>query len=213
MKNVLRTIKDQDTLELDDIIKGLEAEEKLAPAPMRRESRAFKLYDIVNSIGAIATLNDIWKLIPASDLPKPKNKRELRDWVSSSGVSKGYIHKVAADVYRIATLEEYERILARNKASAKKYAARMKAKELRAARKEARVEAEEQARTTTRFGDVESVMPPRAPTPTKPVGRPVVKQPEPKQPEPSTSFANQYLGSLLGTSVAIILFYVIVRVI
>ncbi len=48
MKNVLRTIKDQDTLELDDIIKGLEAEEKLAPAPMRRESRAFKLYDIVN---------------------------------------------------------------------------------------------------------------------------------------------------------------------
>ena len=198
---------------MDDIIKGLEAEEKLAPAPMRRESRAFKLYDIVNSIGAIATLNDIWKLIPASDLPKPKNKRELRDWVSSSGVSKGYIHKVAADVYRIATLEEYERILARNKASAKKYAARMKAKELRAARKEARVEAEEQARTTTRFGDVESVMPPRAPTPTKPVGRPVVKQPEPKQPEPSTSFASQYLGSLLGTSVAIVLFYVIVRVI
>jgi len=56
-------------------------------------------------------------------------------------------------------------------------------------------------------------MPPRAPTPTKPVGRPVVKQPEPKQPEPSTSFFNQYLGSLLGTSVAIVLFYVIVRVI
>lgn len=186
---------------------------RLAPKPKKKGSRAFKLYDVVRSIGDPATLNDIWKLIPASDLPKPRNKQELRDWVSSSGVSKGYIHKVAADVYRIATLQEYEGIVARNTETAKKYAARVKAKELRAARKEAKREAKEQARTTTRFGDVESVMPPRAPTPTKPVGRPVVKQPEPKQPEPSTSFANQYLGSLLGTSVAIILFYVIVRVI
>ena len=33
------------------------------------------------------------------------------------------------------------------------------------------------------------------------------------QPPPSTPFINQYLGSLLGTSVAIMLFYVIVRVI
>tara|TARA_R110002051_G_C8475061_1_gene460692 strand:+ start:9 stop:632 length:624 start_codon:yes stop_codon:yes gene_type:complete len=207
MKNVLRTIKDQDTLELDDIIKGLEAEEKLAPEPMKKKSRAFYLYDIVRSLGGTTTLNDIWKLTPASDLTKPKNKRELREWISSSCVSKGYIHKVASDVYRIATLEEYERILARNKASAKKYTARVKAKELRAARKEAKKQ------VTTQSVEIESIMPPRAPTPTKPVGRPVVKQPEPKQPEPSRSFANQYLGSLLGTSVAIILFYVIVRVI
>ena len=213
MKNVLRTIKDQDTLELDDIIKGLEAEEKLAPEPMKKKSRAFYLYDIVRSLGGTTTLNDIWKLTPASDLTKPKNKRELREWISSSCVSKGYIHKVASDVYRIATLEEYERILARNRTSAKKYTARVKAKELRAARKEARVEAEEQATRNATSVGIESVMPPRAPTPTKPIGRPVVKQPEPKQPEPSRSFANQYLGSLLGTSVAIILFYVIVRVI
>ena len=130
MKNVLRTIKDQDTLELDDIIKGLEAEEKLAPEPMKKKSRAFYLYDIVRSLGGTTTLNDIWKLIPASDLAMPRKKKELRDWISSSCVSKGYIHKVASDVYRIATLEEYERILARNKASAKKYTARMKAKEL-----------------------------------------------------------------------------------
>ena len=207
MKNVLRTIKDQDTLELDDIIKGLEAEEKLAPEPMKKKSRAFYLYDIVRSLGGTTTLNDIWKLIPASDLAKPRKKKELRDWISSSCVSKGYIHKVASDVYRIATLEEYERILARNKASAKKYTARVKAKELRAARKEAKRQA------TAQSVEIESVMPPRAPAPTKPVGRPVVKQPEPKQPEPSRSFANQYLGSLLGTSVAIVLFYVIVRVI
>ena len=207
MKNVLRTIKDQDTLELDDIIKGLEAEEKLAPEPMKKKSRAFYLYDIVRSLGGTTTLNDIWKLTPASDLTKPKNKRELREWISSSCVSKGYIHKVASDVYRIATLEEYERILARNRASAKKYTARVKAEELRAARKEAKKQ------VTTQSVEIESIMPPRAPTPTKPVGRPVVKQPEPKQPEPSRSFANQYLGSLLGTSVAIILFYVIVRVI
>ena len=202
MKNVLRTIKDQDTLELDDIIKGLEAEEKLAPEPMKKKSRAFYLYDIVRSLGGTTTLNDIWKLVPASDLAMPRKKKELRDWISSSCVSKGYIHKVASDVYRIATLEEYERILARNKASAKKYTARVKAKELRAARKEAKREA------TAQSVEIESVMPPRAPAPTKPVGRPVVKQPE-----PSRSFASQYLGSLLGTSVAIILFYVIVRVI
>ena len=188
-------------------------DEKLAPEPMKKKSRAFYLYDIVRSLGGTTTLNDIWKLTPASDLTKPKNKRELRDWISSSCVSKGYIHKVASDVYRIATLEEYERILARNKASAKKYTARVKAKELRAARKEAKREAKEQATRNATSVGIESVMPPRAPTPTKPVGRPVVKQPEPKQPEPSRSFANQYLGSLLGTSVAIVLFYVIVRVI
>ena len=232
MKNVLRTIKDQDTLELDDIIKGLEAEEKLAPEPMKKKSRAFYLYDIVRSLGGTTTLNDIWKLTPASDLTKPKNKRELREWISSSCVSKGYIHKVASDVYRIATLEEYERILARNKASAKKYTAKVNAKKLRDAKKQERAAqttlkeeakeimlkqaawkaSKEEAREELSVG-IESIMPPRAPTPTKPVGRPVVRQPEPKQPEPSRSFANQYLGSLLGTSVAIVLFYVIVRVI
>ncbi len=207
-------------------------DEKLAPEPMKKKSRAFYLYDIVRSLGSTATLNDIWKLIPASDLPKPKSKQELRDWISSSCVSKGYIHKVASDVYRIATLEEYERILARNKASAKKYTAKVNAKKLRAAKKQERdaqttlkeeakeamlkraawKAAKEEAREELSVG-IESIMPPRAPTPTKPVGRPVVRQPEPKQPEPSRSFANQYLGSLLGTSVAIVLFYVIVRVI
>lgn len=207
-------------------------DEKLAPEPVQKKSRAFKLYDIVSSLGSTATLNDIWKLIPASDLPKPKSKQELRDWISSSCVSKGYIHKVSMDVYRIATLEEYERILARNKASAKKYTAKVNAKKLRAAKKQERdaqttlkeeakeamlkraawKAAKEEAREELSVG-VESIMPPRAPTPTKPVGRPVVRQPEPKQPEPSRSFANQYLGSLLGTSVAIVLFYVIVRVI
>jgi len=225
MKNVLRTIKDQDTLELSSV-------EKLAPEPMKKKSRAFYLYDIVRSLGGTTTLNDIWKLTPASDLTKPKNKRELREWISSSCVSKGYIHKVASDVYRIATLEEYERILARNRTSAKKYTVRVKAKKLRDAKKQERdaqttlkeeaketmlkqaawKAAKEEARKELSVG-VESIMPPRAPTPTKPVGRPVVRQPEPKQPEPSRSFANQYLGSLLGTSVAIVLFYVIVRVI
>ena len=207
-------------------------DEKLPPEPMKKNSRAFYLYDIVRSLGSTATLNDIWKLIPASDLPKPKKKQELRDWISSSCVSKGYIHKVASDVYRIATLEEYERILARNKASAKKYTAKVNAKKLRDAKKQERdaqttlkeeaketmlkqaawKAAKEEAREELSVG-IESIMPPRAPTPTKPVGRPVVRQPEPKQPEPSRSFANQYLGSLLGTSVAIVLFYVIVRVI
>ena len=185
----------------------------LAPEPTQKGSRAFKLYDIVRTFENFATLNDVWKLIPASDLPMPKNKQVLRDWISSSGVSKGYIHKVSMDVYRIATLQEYESIKFRNVETAKKYAAKLKAKELRIAKKEARREAKEQVtRNATPVG-IENVMPPRAPTPTKPVGKPFVKQPEPKQPEPSTSFFNQYLGSLLGTSVAIVLFYVIVRVV
>ena len=211
-------------------------DEKLAPEPKQKGSRSFYLYDIVRSLGGTTTLNDIWKLIPASDLAIPKKKQELRDWISSSCVSKGYIHKVSMDVYRITTLQEYERIIARNRATARKYSVRVKAKELRAARQEAKKQeratqttleaeakdtmlkqaawkaAKEKAREELSVG-VESIMPPRAPTPTKPVGRPVVRQPEPKQPEPSRSFANQYLGSLLGTSVAIVLFYVIVRVI
>ena len=211
-------------------------DEKLAPEPKQKGSRSFYLYDIVRSLGGTTTLNDIWKLIPASDLAMPKKKQELRDWISSSCVSKGYIRKVSMDVYRITTLEEYERIIARNRATARKYTAKVNAKKLRAANREAKKQerdaqttlkeeaketmlkqaawkaAKEKAREELSVG-IESIMPPRAPTPTKPVGRPVVKQPEPKQPEPSRSFANQYLGSLLGTSVAIILFYVIVRVI
>jgi len=206
MKNVISTIREQDTLEW-----GIN--EELAPEPTQKGSRAFKLYEIVRSFENFATLNDVWKLIPASDLPMPKNKQVLRDWVSSSGVSKGYIHKTATDVYRIASLQEYEDIKFRNSVANKKYAARIKARELRVARREARRETKKQVTRNATSVGIESVMPPRAPTPTKPVGRPVVKQPEPKQPETSTSFFNQYLGSLLGTSVAIVLFYVIVRVI
>mgnify|MGYP000338961575 CR=1 FL=1 len=202
---------------------GNETDERLAPEPIQKKSRAFHLYDIVRTLGGgitkrefywgTTTLNDIWKLIPASDLPRPKNKQVLRDWISSSGVSKGYIYKVSTDVYRIATLQEYERILARNKTANKKYAVKAKARKLRVAKQEAKKQ-ELAARVQERLPvGIESVMPPRAPTPTKPVGKPVVKQPEPKQPEPNTSFFNQYLGSLLGTSVAIVLFYVIVRVI
>jgi len=206
MKNVISTIREQDTLEW-----GIN--EELAPEPTQKGSRAFKLYEIVRSFENFATLNDVWKLIPASDLPMPKNKQVLRDWVSSSGVSKGYIHKTATDVYRIASLQEYEDIKFRNSVANKKYAARIKARELRVARREARRETKKQVTRNATSVGIESVMPPRAPTPTKPVGRPVVRQPEPKQPETSTSFFNQYLGSLLGTSVAIVLFYVIVRVI
>ena len=206
MKNVISTIREQDTLEW-----GIN--EELAPEPTQKGSRAFKLYEIVRSFENFATLNDVWKLIPASDLPMPKNKQVLRDWVSSSGVSKGYIHKTATDVYRIASLQEYEDIKFRNSVANKKYAARIKARELRVARREARRETKKQVTRNATSVGIESVMPPRGPTPTKPVGRPVVRQPEPKQPETSTSFFNQYLGSLLGTSVAIVLFYVIVRVI
>ena len=158
MKNVISTIREQDTLEW-----GIN--EELAPEPTQKGSRAFKLYEIVRSFENFATLNDVWKLIPASDLPMPKNKQVLRDWVSSSGVSKGYIHKTATDVYRIASLQEYEDIKFRNSVANKKYAARIKARELRVARREARRETKKQVTRNATSVGIESVMPPRAPTP------------------------------------------------
>ena len=169
--------------------------EQLAPHPMKPDSRTAHLYDLLSSLGGKATLTEMWRMVPASDLaPKPKNKEELRRWLSSSGTSKGYITKIKKDYYRIATLEEYKTVFERNRATFRKYEAKKKRREARAAAKTA-------AKTAT-----------PAPAPNPVVKQPVVKQPVVEQSNTSSQFAREYLGALLGTSCAIVLFYVILKV-
>ena len=165
--------------------------EQLAPHPMKPDSRTAHLYDLLSSLGGKATLTEMWRMVPASDLdPKPKNKEELRKWLSSSGTSKGYITKIKKDYYRIATLEEYKTVFERNRATFRKYEAKKKRREARAAAKTAA----------------------KAAAPNPVVKQPVVKQPVVEQSNTSSQFAREYLGALLGTSCAIVLFYVILKV-
>ena len=165
--------------------------EQLAPHPMKPDSRTAHLYDLLSSLGGKATLTEMWRMVPASDLdPKPKNKEELRKWLSSSGTSKGYITKIKKDYYRIATLEEYKTVFERNRATFRKYDAKKKRREARAAAKAAASN----------------------PVVKQPVVKqPVVKQPVVEQSNTSSQFAREYLGALLGTSCAIVLFYVILK--
>ena len=165
--------------------------EQFAPHPMKPDSRTSHLYDILSSLSGSATLTEIWRMVPASDLePKPKNKQELRKWLSSSGTSKGYLTKTKKDHYRIATLEEYKTVFERNRASFRKYEAKKKRREARAAA---------------------ALQSSKAATPNPVAKQPVVKQPVVKQPNTSSQFVREYLGALLGTSCAIVLFYVILK--
>ena len=151
--------------------------EQLAPRPTKTSSRSAHLYDIMSSLGGDATLTEIWRMVPASDLKtKPKNKQQLRDWLSQSGSSKGYLVRVRKDYYRLAKLEEYDAIIARNRATFRKYVAKQKRQEARAV-----------------------------------ASNPVVEQPVVEQSNTSSQFAREYLGALLGTSCAIVLFYVILK--
>jgi len=161
-----------------------ETTEERAPHPIKPHSRTAHLYDILSSLGGSATLTGMWKIIPASDLaPKPKNKQELRKWLSQSGTSKGYITKTKKDHYRIATLEEYRTIFGRNKATHRRYLAKQIRQEARAA------------------------------TPNPVAEQPVVKQPVVEQPNTSSQFAREYLGALLGATSAIVLFYAVLKVV
>jgi len=161
--------------------------EQLAPRPVKATSRSAHLYDIMSSLGGDATLTEIWKMVPASDLKtRPKNKQQLRDWLSQSGTSKGYLVRVRKDYYRLAKLEEYDAVIARNKDTARRYKAKKDRQEARAAAKAAA---------------------------SNPVAKqPVVEQPVVEQPNISSQFAREYLGALLGTSCAIVLFYMILKV-
>ena len=170
--------------------------EQLAPRPMKATSRSAHLYDVMSSLGGDATLTEIWRMVPASDLKtRPKNKQQLRDWLSQSGTSKGYLVRVRRDYYRLAKLEEYDAIIARNKNTARRYKAKKDRQEARAAAKAA--------------ASNPVVEQPVVKQPV--VKQPVVKQPVVQQPNTSSQFAREYLGALLGTSCAIVLFYVILK--
>tara|TARA_R100001460_G_scaffold226_3_gene1007 strand:- start:1091 stop:1585 length:495 start_codon:yes stop_codon:yes gene_type:complete len=143
--------------------------EQLAPRPVKKSSRSAHLYDIMSSLGGSASLTAIWRMVPASDLKtRPKNRQQLRDWISQSATSKGYFVRVSKDNYRLATSEEHRAIVERNADTARKY----KVKKDR-----------QQARTAAIA----------------------------EQPNTSSQFAREYLGALLGTSCAIVLFYVILK--
>lgn len=167
--------------------------EQLAPRPAKATSRSAHLYDILSSLGGSATLAGMWKIVPASDLqPKPKNKQQLRYWLSQSGTSKGYIVRPKKDQYRLATSEEHRTVVEKNRESARRFIAKKKRQEARAAAKAA------------------------TPAPSPVVKQPVVEQSVVKQsvveqPNTSSQFAREYLGALLGTSCAIVLFYVILK--
>jgi hypothetical protein len=165
-------------------------------------------------------------MAPASDLdPKPKNKQQLRDWIGQSGTSKGYTVKIKKDHYRIATLEEYEAVIQKNKASVRKYrarrnrqAARAAAKAMPTVQKEITLKPPVQD-NTLREKAKESVLRQRAWAEAKKeakeelaVERKDVSSPSSiPLPTPNTPFVNQYLGSLIGTSVAIVLFYLVTK--
>ena len=181
--------------------------EQLAPHPIKEGSRSWHLYDLLSSLGGKATLTEMWRMVPASDLdPKPKNKQQLRDWIGQSGTSKGYTVKIKKDHYRIATLEEYEAVIQKNKASVRKYRAKKNRQAARAAAK---------AATTSLVLEQPVVKQPVVKQPV--VEQPVVKQsvvepPVVEPPNTSSQFAQQYLGALLGTTCAIVLFYMVLKV-
>jgi hypothetical protein len=205
---------------------GYDWTEQVAPHPVKEGSRSWHLYDILSSLGGKATLTEIWRMAPASDLdPKPKNKQQLRDWIGQSGTSKGYTVKIKKDHYRIATLEEYEAVFQKNKASVRKYrarrnrqAARAAAKAMPTVQKEITLKPPVQD-NTLREKAKESVLRQRAWAEAKKeakeelaVERKDVSSPSSiPLPTPNTPFVNQYLGSLIGTSVAIVLFYLVTK--
>ena len=165
----------------------LKAMQSIAPQPPRQTSRAAQLYAILDTLGGRATLRQINKLIPASDVPRPKNLAQLRNWISSSCTSKGYFTQIERDLYRISTHAEFLAIKKHNRAVGQQWAKKQK---------------------TTK-----NIMPPRAPTPKKPVKRPVVKpqQPVPRVDLPRNSFSYHYVASVLGTASALSLAYVLMQ--
>jgi len=197
-----------------------------APTPIKRTSRSYYLYEIIRSLGGTATLNEMYKMIPASDMAKPKNKQQLRDWISSSATSKGYIVRLAKDKYRVATLEEYDAVVVRNKRAHKVHKNKIEAKKRREEKKQAMPTVQKEITLEPPVQDdllrekaKESVLRQRAWAEAKKeakeelaVERKDVSSPSSVPlPTPNTPFVNQYLGSLIGTSVAIVLFYLVTK--
>tara|TARA_R100001509_G_scaffold165386_2_gene146803 strand:- start:5413 stop:6030 length:618 start_codon:yes stop_codon:yes gene_type:complete len=184
-----------------------------APTPIKRTSRSYYLYEIIRSLGGTATLNEMYKMIPASDMAKPKNKQQLRDWISSSATSKGYIVRLAKDKYRVATLEEYDAVVVRNKRAHKVHKNKIEAKKRREEKKQAMPTVQKEITLEPPVqGDLLRGKAKKEAKEELAVERKDVSSPSSVPlPTPNTPFVNQYLGSLIGTSVAIVLFYLVTK--
>jgi hypothetical protein len=182
-------------------VKKVTEQLKVAPIPPLVGGRSRCIYQIVESLGGRASLNQILKMTPASDLSKqPKDRIELRKWISSSCTSKGYLTQISEDVFGIATYEEYREITGHNRAVHLKWLAKQK-----------KLRQKDKMSAHVEQNLSQEIMPPRAPNPTKPTGRPVGRPPKTKPVK--FDFVQQYVGALLGTTTAIALFFVMLRIV
>lgn len=181
-------------------VKNVTQQLKIAPIPPLVGGRSRCIYQILESLGGRASLNQIFKMTPASDFAEPpKDAEELRKWISSSCTSKGYLTQISENVFSIATYEEYREVRNHNRAVHLKWLAKKKKNKLKA--KMAAHVAENLS---------PEIMPPRAPSPTKPKSRPVQA---PMAKPVKFDFVQQYVGALLGTTTAIALFFVMLRIV
>lgn len=181
-------------------VKNVTQQLKVSPIPPLVGGRSRCIYQIVESLGGRANLKQIFKMTPASDFAEPpKDTTELRKWISSSCTSKGYLTQISEDMFSIATYEEYREVRNHNRAVHLKWLA--KQKKLRQKEKMSAHVAENLS---------PEIMPPRAPSPTKPKSRPVQA---PMAKPVKFDFVQQYVGALLGTTTAIALFFVMLRIV
>lgn len=160
--------------------------QELAPVPPRVSGRAHQLYQVMDALGGEATLAQVHRMIPAVDMKQPKNRVELRAWVSSSCLSKGYWTRIGDDKYRISTLAEYKKIKVHNTKKADAY----------------------RLRRTSSVADAQSELTENL--------RAAVSEYKTLEPltalkQKRSDFVHQYLGSLIGTSMALVIFYAVMR--
>jgi len=194
-------------------VQQIKQPQQVAPAPKGTTSRSYYLYEILDTLGGSATLEEIYAMCAGSDIQAPASLQQLRDWISSSCVSKGYFSRQdtkGVTNYKLSSIEDYQRITAHNKAMNLAWQKRKKTRKLAIKKRMATMAAKQKTQQ-----DAQAIMPPRAPNPTKPTGRPVGR-PSKAKPTPmplKNDFIQQYVGALLGTTTAIALFFVMLRIV
>ena len=194
-------------------VQQIKQPQQVAPAPNGTTSRSYYLYEILDTLGGSATLEEIYAMCAGSDIQAPASLQQLRDWISSSCVSKGYFSRQdtkGVTNYKLSSIEDYQRITAHNKAMNLAWQKRKKTRKLAIKKRMATMAAKQKTQQ-----DAQAIMPPRAPNPTKPTGRPVGR-PSKAKPTPmplKNDFIQQYVGALLGTTTAIALFFVMLRIV
>tara|TARA_B110000858_G_scaffold198227_1_gene263362 strand:- start:9619 stop:10269 length:651 start_codon:yes stop_codon:yes gene_type:complete len=213
-------------------VQQIKQPQQVAPAPKGTTSRSYYLYEILDTLGGSATLEEIYAMCAGSDIQAPASLQQLRDWISSSCVSKGYFSRQdtkGVTNYKLSSIEDYQRITAHNKAMNLAWQKRKKARKSAIKKRSATMAAKKKAQQYIKDTYVLSqqkkayeseelaraIMPPRAPNPTKPTGRPVGR-PSKAKPTPmplKNDFIQQYVGALLGTTTAIALFFVMLKMV